>query len=374
MTAKTLNVLDARDTVRGASQAAAILDEGGLVIFPTETVYGVAARADRPDALRKLHQIKDRPTGKPFSVHIARRADAEQFVPDVGVLARRLMRKTWPGPLTLILSTPDPNAAPAVANLDADVVTALYHERSIGLRCPDHVAALEMLKMAGGPVVAASANRAGRTPPSTVEAALEALGDDVDLALDGGPAKYNRASTVVRVNGDRFEILRDGVYDARMLNGFAVQTIVFVCTGNTCRSPMAVALAELQIARRLGCEPGELRDRNVRILSAGTFASSGHGAADHACTVIRRMGSDLSSHRSQRLTVEMLNQADYIFAMTEAHRDDVTALVPSTADRVKLLLAGEDISDPIGGTEESYAQCAEVLDRAIQTRLTEIEL
>jgi protein-tyrosine phosphatase len=374
MATKLIN-LDDTEVYRDAiAEAVAVLDGGGLVVFPTETVYGVAARADRAEGLKRLHRVKDRPADRPFTIHIGRRSDAERFVPDLSPLARRLAKKAWPGPLTMVLSTSDARCADIASQLEESVLDAMYHNGAVGLRCPDDHAALDLLRGAGGPVVAASANRAGRTPPGTVKEALAELNGEVELALDGGPSRYNRPSTIVRVDGDRFDVLRSGVYDERMLRGFAVLDILFVCSGNTCRSPMARAIAMRLIADRLGCKPEELGDRKIEIHSAGTSAGRGAPVSQPAVAVAAEHGIDIGRETSQPLSAELVNRADYIFTMTDSHRTQVIETVPSAADRTQRLMEEKDIPDPIGGDQEVYARCAKDLETSIKTRLSEIDL
>lgn len=370
----TVQVEGAERPGEGVRHAIEVLDGGGLVVFPTETVYGIAARVDRPRGLRRLREAKDRTDGKPFTIHIGDREDAVRYVPDMGPLARRLIRKGWPGPLTVLLTTSNPAATPVGGALDLESRAAVYDDQTVGLRCPDSAAACAMLRHVDGPVAAASANRAGRRPPRTVQEAVAELDGCVDLALDGGPARYQRSSTIIRVSGDDFEILRDGVYDERMLRAFARLKLLFVCTGNTCRSPMARVLAERLVSERLNCPIEDLGARNIEIQSAGTSAGSGGRAAQHAVEVMRRRGLELGGHRSQPLTAELVNQADHIFVMTESHREQVQEVVRSAGERAKRLAVEGDIDDPIGGDAESYERCASQIETALRVRLAEVEL
>lgn len=374
MVAKTLNLREEQGYWNGIREAASILDAGGLVVIPTETVYGVAARADRPEAVRRLRQAKRRSADKPFTIHIGRRSEVDRYVTDLSTLARRFMKKGWPGPLTLVISTKDPHKSPIASEVDSEGLRAIFHEDTVGLRFPDHRIAIDLLNETRGPVVAASANRAGLPAARDAESAVQSLDGLVDLALDHGPARYNRPSTIVRVNGQQYERLREGVYDDRMLRGFAVVTILFVCTGNTCRSPMAQAIAEVLMAKRQGCKPAELADRGVEIISAGTSAGWGGRAAEHAIEAMANRGIDIASHEAQTLTIEMIHRADHIYTMTESHKKAVLVMVPSAENRTVSLLQDRDITDPIGGSREVYAQCADTIEKALEHRATEIQL
>ena len=362
--------VDYSETIR---QAADILRRGGLVVFPTETVYGVGARADMPRAVDRLRAVKDRHDEQPFTVHIGRKDDVHRFVPDLRGMGRRLVDKGWPGPLTLIFSVDDPASAPAVADLEEglEAASAMYADGAVGLRCPDDSTAADLLSMVEAPVVAASANRRGQRPPANAARALAELDGLVDLVLDGGTARYAKASTIVRVNGDSYEMVREGVYDERTLRRLASVNVLMVCTGNTCRSPMAEALFRKLAAERLAVRVDELEDRGVQVRSAGTFGGSGAGASPEAVEVMRRYGLDISGHRSQALTADLVRQADHVLTMTTSHLRTVVQMVPE-AERYCRVIGDHDVADPIGQSVETYARCAAEIESALREGLSGI--
>jgi len=171
------------------ARAAEHLREGRLVAFPTETVYGLGARADDGAALAELRRIKGRPRGKPFALLIAGPADLERCAAP-GPAARRLAELFWPGPLTLVV--PDGGGG------------------HVGLRCPDLEAARELVRLTGAPVAAPSANPSGRPPATSAQEVLAAFDGLIAAVLDGGPARVGVASTVVRAVGEGIEVLREG--------------------------------------------------------------------------------------------------------------------------------------------------------------------
>lgn len=354
-------------------RAADVLGDGGVVVFPTETVYGVAARADNAEAIRRLRLIKSRDGEKAFTVHLGDRDDAGEFTNELSPMARRIVRRAWPGPLTIVLAVPDPLAAPVMAGRNGSARDAMFFNGTVGLRCPDHAIALEVLRGAGGPVVASSANLAGRAAPLDGPEALRDMDGLVDLVVDAGPTRYAKASTVVRVERDRFEVLREGVLDAGMIQRMSKVRILFVCSGNTCRSPMAEALAKSILAERLGCGINELPDKGAIVQSAGTGGGIG-GATPEAVAAMRRRGLDLEDHVSTPLSAEMLHAADHVYAMTQGHLRRITELAPSAADRASLLLRDQDLNDPIGGSQEEYERCAQSIERALRERLQEVSL
>ncbi|MCP4590399.1 MAG: threonylcarbamoyl-AMP synthase [bacterium] len=369
-----VTICNEEDYASSGARVIDVLAKGGVVAFPTETVYGVGARADRPDAVARLRRLKGRTDGRPFTVHIPAPESLERYVPEPSALGRRLAHRGWPGPLTLLFRVDEPGTVLERAGWDASLADEVYAGEEIGLRCPDHEFTRRILAGVDGPVVAASANRAGGSPAGDAAGAIAALGDDLDLVVDGGPARYQEASTVVRVGDGGFEVLRVGVHDERSVRRMASMSFLFVCTGNTCRSPMAAGMFQQMLARRLGCAPEGLAERHITVLSAGTLAGSGAPAAPEGIEVMRRRDVDISRHRSSRLSPELLNQADHIYAMTRSHAGAVKALVPSAGVRTHLLSGDGDIGDPIGGGVEVYAECAATIEKALNVRLAEVEL
>jgi len=175
-------------------QAASALRAGGLVAFPTETVYGLAADAGNPQAIERLNRVKGRAPEKPYSIHLGEAGQVRRFVREVPSIAQRLIDQFWPGPLTIVMST---GAA-----------------GTVGFRLPNHPVALAFLRACACPVVAPSANRSGFPPPTDAQEVLAALDGQFECLLDAGPTPLGRESTVVSVVNDQLEILREGAIPA----------------------------------------------------------------------------------------------------------------------------------------------------------------
>ena len=365
------NTIDYGDHPR---RAGAIIRNGGLVGFPTETVYGVASRGDDPAAVRRLREVKQRAESKPFTVHIADPGQADDYVPDWSAVGRRLARKAWPGPVTLVVQVNDPGQTVFAQRCGAAGVDLLYHGGAVGLRCPLDPIAAEFLRAARVPVVAASANRAGEPPARTADGVLRAFDGKLDLVLDGGQSLYSKPSTVVRIEGEGYRILREGVIAARTLDSYAAATLLFVCSGNTCRSPMAAALARQALARRMNCTEAQLEDRRVAVVSAGLAATDGAPPSHGAVSAMTKHGLDVTGHRSRRLDDALVRSADYVFCMTRAQRDMVIGNHAIDPTRVLTLIDDEDINDPFGGDVSTYQHCAERIAAGVHQRVSELTL
>jgi L-threonylcarbamoyladenylate synthase len=181
------------------AEAAAILAAGGLVAFPTETVYGLGADGLNPEAVARIYAAKGRPATNPVILHVEGIAAAKALVTQWPEAAQRLAEHLWPGPLTLVL--PASERVPAIVRADGPTVA---------LRCPDHPIALALIRATGRPLAAPSANRSQQLSPTLAEHVASGLGEAVDLILDGGPTAAGLESTILDLSGTRPRLLRPG--------------------------------------------------------------------------------------------------------------------------------------------------------------------
>lgn len=169
--------------------AAALLKDGGLVAFPTETVYGIGANFLNKETIKKLYEVKKRPHNKPFTIHIASVEAIKKMNCEISPVAERLIKKFWPGPLTIILKCGD---------------------NKLGFRMPKNTVAKRLISKSGVPVVAPSANISGEEPATEAGEILKKFDGKIDLILDNGKTEFGRESTVVDTTVSPYKILREG--------------------------------------------------------------------------------------------------------------------------------------------------------------------
>ena len=324
------------------------LAAGALVAFPTETVYGLGVNAELPTARERFLKLKGSPAGRPFTYHLAEVGEIYRYVKNPTPLVYRLIHKFWPGPLTLVLQD----------NLG----------EWVGLRVPDHPIARDIVRFSNVSVIASSANSVNQSPPVLAEEVVRNFPSGVDILIDSGAARYKQSSTVVRVHPDvptdsvgnkSLEILREGVIKPEELEDAARRLILIVCTGNACRSPMTVGFLKKMLAPA----------GRYRIISGGTAAIYDSPATDNALAVMREFGINISDHRSQPVTLTMLEEADHIYVMTRGHLTTLKEWLPNAHKEIQLLdPKGKDIADPIGGDIETYRQCATKIRAALEER------
>lgn len=338
-------VTDAASSQRAVDSALAQLAAGRSVIAPTESLYILLVPAQpglEPDAENALHS-------RGYQAIDWVRADASDILSQTSrptPAARRLAARYWPGPLQLRLE------------IGGRITLA---------RVPSDETTRELLRRAPGPL------RGYEATDSCAESALGCTPDGLARVLpqvrlgaviDAGRARIQLPPAAVAATLDEFTILRPGILNASDLERTALRRILFVCSGNTCRSPMAAALLKRALSSRLDIPAERLAAAGFVVESAGAHAMNGSTASSGAQNAMRAIGIDLAPHRSRLLDATLYARQDYVFTMTRSLLTALSRALPPGPRLAHIDAAQRDVIDPFGGDDAEYEVCAaEITDR-----------
>ncbi|MDD3296197.1 MAG: L-threonylcarbamoyladenylate synthase [Candidatus Omnitrophica bacterium] len=330
-------------------KAARIILDGGVVAFPTETVYGLAVLAGRSDLLEKLAVLKKRPQDKLFSLALDTPTRVLNNYFDIMTpFGYRLAEKFWPGPLTIIYYT--------------------FDSTKIGVRVPSHPVAKRILKFTPAGLYLSSANTNGHKEAVSAAEVESFFPQGIDLLVDSGTIPEAKPSTVVDATQRPFRVLRQGIISEQdIAKVFVKKRILFVCTGNSCRSPMAQLLLDKYLRRQ---KP--YFDSRYEIFSAGISALPGAGISSHVAKILEEkenLGSE--SFSARRLDKFMVLSSDFIFTMEDAQKNYILRFIPQAEGRVfnlKQFITPEpeaDITDPIGRSTDVHQEVYGLIKEAV---------
>jgi protein arginine phosphatase len=325
-----------------ARQTAQALADGAVVVLPSEAGYVLAA-----DPARLADPT--RPPGLPDDL-IAKRRDAffdpaEFFaVAEPTAAERALALRLWPGPVGWV-----------------------HDEAPFPAWVPSHMALASVVAARHSPLAVFEINDGQPLDPAQ-------LGDSVALVVTDGPPRPGPI-TLLRPNDTRWTITRTGIKTETDIRAALARRIMFVCTGNTCRSPMAEGLFKHRLADRLGCEVSELADRGFVVTSAGIAATTGNAATPESAEAVRDYGVDLSGHRSRLASSDLIARADDIVVMTRGHLVSLVGKYPVLNGSLRMLCGPDgDLDDPIGGGPDVYRSCAATIRLHVDRLITEMGL
>ena len=306
-------------------EATSLLKKGGVLVFPTDTVYGIGTFYKNEKGLKRIFNLKKRPRTKPIAILIDNSENSLKMV-EASKEIEEKMKNVWPGAVTLLLKAKIP-LSPFLKDSSS----------KIGLRVPDYPLLLKLLKISG-PLAATSANISGQSANCQIETIDKTILEGVNLVMDTG-----------KISGKESSVWDFTSQPAKLVRG----NILFVCTGNSCRSPMAAGLLRKILQNR--------ENKNIKVDSAGFLFSEG-GATEEAIAVMKNEGIDLLDHKSKLAKPLLIKNSDLIFVMEKIHQERITEMIPQAAEKMFIL----DIPDPIGKPISFYGETVKKIKQKIE--------
>jgi len=349
----------------GIKRAIYVLERGGIIAFPTDTVYGVGCDASNRDAVKRIFRIKHRNRNKPLVMFISNKNEINKYVKPMTKIRRRIVEHLLPGAITLIFKAKE-NPLPGL----------LGDQNKISIRIPKYSFIRKLLGEYRMPLATTSANLSGDMPTST----YRNIALDVDLILKDDSIPDGSPSTVLDLSFYPPVLVRKGIVSIATIERYIPSklrldesidfNVLFVCTGNSCRSPMAEGILKSLIKHK-GL-------RNISVSSCGTLPGADSPATSNAIQAAGELGYDITKHRSRGINKTIIEQQDLILCMENLHKRQVLNLSSDAKDRVFLLseFAGnhEEIVDPIGGNIDLYRKVARNIQRYTRKVANDIAL
>ena len=339
--------------------------EPQLVGLPCESGYLLATSSRNAAAVSHLLEVASAVERTPC-LCLSHAGQIADYVESVSPRAIRLAQRSWPGPVVLEFEATGkwsgpPLATPLMAYLERHPLrfASFGHPLHVGLARVQRepLVVLELPAPTGGSWATADG----------LELA-QAWGEQIGLIVNAGFVSCPQGATSVRfTQSGEWTISQPGVYSPDQITQLMAKMVLFVCTGNTCRSPLAEGLFRSLLCQRLECTEPELMRRGFIVASAGVAAAAGAAASRETLDILHEEGIDLSDHASQPVTEQLVAWADLILAMTSRHQSAITGAFPHSISKVEqICVDGYDIADPIGGEYSVYVECRDQIRQCLE--------
>jgi L-threonylcarbamoyladenylate synthase len=341
--------------VKSIQAAVEVLKKCGIIVYPTDTLYGLGVDILQDKAINKLFLVKKRRNDAPVSFIVDSIDSIEKLIGEIEPEIKKILEQILPGKYTVLLENKDPDSAINLKLLNGHT----KKDKRLGIRIPDHPICHELAIQMDGPIASTSANLSGEKNALTITEILAQFGNKIDLILDAGKMKSSAGSTVIDFTKRPYLIMREGDISIKELQEKlpditfnkrrTVFSVNFVCSGNICRSPMAEGIFKKMI------EKTRFKDI-IEVRSAGTLDLSNVHAHDFSIKVGDDNGVDLSHHRARHINKRIIEDSDLIFCLAMNHLTYLKSHYPNYKNKFFLLkewkrekrLSNPSIADPIG--------------------------
>ncbi|HID38440.1 MAG TPA: threonylcarbamoyl-AMP synthase [Calditrichaeota bacterium] len=362
------------------AKAAAVLKSGGIIAYPTDTLYGLGVDALNEKALSRLYLLKQRGGKTPVSLMVYDLKSIEEYSGKLEPEIKEYLKKLLPGKITVLLPRKDKDVLPDLFRITKG--------KKLGFRIPGHNVCSALSKAFPNPITTTSANISGKPNAVNVQAIIAQFGDKLDLILDAGPVTAKQGSTIIDFTKIPFLVMREGQVSLKILRqklpGVPLRkrkekfTITFICSGNICRSPLAMGILRAMLART------KYR-KVVEVDSAGTLNLAGQRVHEYSYEVAKENKIDLAKHISRPITDRMMQNAQLIICMALNHYTHLRSIYPQYRDKIIMLkqwkrpknLSNPSIADPIGHPRdffgETYREIHKELKRIFPFLIQEIK-